>query len=147
MGIASNARSRENAPGAGRARGEVRMAIDPSLGDEDYCYLTTTGRRTGRPHEIEIWFALDGDTLYMLSGGRARSDWVRNARADPEVRLRIAGSTFTGRARLLRRGAEDARARKAVAGKYRARGNRGLGEWEREALVVAVDLTSEEAGA
>ena len=24
---------------------------------DDYCYLTTTGRRSGRPHRIEIWYA------------------------------------------------------------------------------------------
>lgn len=116
------------------------MPENPALADEDYCYLTTTGRVTGRPHEIEIWFALDGGTLYMLSGGRSRSDWVRNARAMPDVRVRIGGSVFEGRARMLRRGAEDARARRMVAGKYRARGHRGLAEWERESLVVAVDL-------
>ena len=34
--------------------------------DEDFCYLTTTGRVTGLPREIEIWFALQGATLYML---------------------------------------------------------------------------------
>ena len=27
--------------------------------DDDFCYLTTRGRVTGAPHEIEIWFALD----------------------------------------------------------------------------------------
>jgi hypothetical protein len=45
---------------------------------EPYCYLTTTGRVSGRPHQIEIWFAIDGGTLYMLSGGGERSDWVKN---------------------------------------------------------------------
>ena len=43
---------------------------DSALADEDYCYVTTIGRRSGRPREIEIWFGLDGDTVYMLSGGR-----------------------------------------------------------------------------
>ena len=116
------------------------MPADRSLGDAEYCYLATVGRVTGRRHEIEIWFALDGDTLYMLSGGRSRSDWVRNARVEPAVRVRIARRTFAGRARMLRRGAEDARARAMVAGKYRARGHRDLDGWERDALVVAVDL-------
>src|SRR5947209_6898671 len=45
--------------------------------DEQYCYLTTTGRVTGRPHRIEIWFGIDQDTLYMLSGGGERSDWLK----------------------------------------------------------------------
>jgi hypothetical protein len=36
------------------------MPADPrDLADEEFCYLTTTGRVTGRPHEIEIWFALE----------------------------------------------------------------------------------------
>ena len=37
--------------------------------EEDLCYLTTTGRNSGRPHTIEIWFALNEQTLYMLAGG------------------------------------------------------------------------------
>ena len=78
------------------------MAVDPrSLTDEDFCYLTTVGRVTGRTHEIEIWFALEGHTLYMLSGGRDRSDWVKNLRHNPEVTVRIGGERFEGRARLV----------------------------------------------
>jgi nitroimidazol reductase NimA-like FMN-containing flavoprotein (pyridoxamine 5'-phosphate oxidase superfamily) len=34
----------------------------------EYCYITTTGRRTGRPHTIEIWFAWHDGRLYILSG-------------------------------------------------------------------------------
>ena len=48
------------------------------LDAESFCYVTTTGRRTGDPHRIEIWFAMTGDTIYLLSGGRGRSDWVCN---------------------------------------------------------------------
>src|ERR1051325_2737939 len=35
----------------------------------DSCYLTTTGRTSGNPHTIEIWFALHGDRVYLLAGG------------------------------------------------------------------------------
>ena len=35
------------------------MKPDPALAGETYCYLTTTGRVTGKPHTIEIWFALE----------------------------------------------------------------------------------------
>ena len=37
---------------------ETSMPDLRALADEDFCYLTTTGRVTGRPHEIEIWFSL-----------------------------------------------------------------------------------------
>jgi hypothetical protein len=40
------------------------------LADLDYCYLTTTGRHTGSPHRIEIWFALDHGIAYLPVGRR-----------------------------------------------------------------------------
>ena len=46
------------------------------LADNDFAYLTTTGRRTGKEHTIEIWFALHEGRIYMLSGGGDRADWV-----------------------------------------------------------------------
>src|SRR5215217_6343019 len=80
-----------------------------ALAGEDFCYLTTTGRVTGRPHEIEIWFALvpQRRALYMLSGGGDRSDWVKNLRRDPDVEVRIAGERYSGRAREARDAEED----------------------------------------
>ena len=39
------------------------------LSKEEYCYLTTKGRNTGNPHEIEIWFGANGNSIYLLSGG------------------------------------------------------------------------------
>jgi alpha-L-arabinofuranosidase len=35
-------------------------------GSESYLYLTTIGRRTGRPHRIEIWFSAHDNKLYLL---------------------------------------------------------------------------------
>jgi len=34
------------------------------------CRLETIGRTSGQPRELEIWFAADGDRVYLLSGGR-----------------------------------------------------------------------------
>src|SRR5262249_4866622 len=69
----------------GRQRAHEKCAAcdDHSMAADDFCYVTTTGRRTGRPHRIEIWYAADGNTLYLLSGGGRGSDWVQNAIADP----------------------------------------------------------------
>lgn len=117
------------------------MPFDPALAERDYCYLTTAGRVSGKPHTIEIWFAVIGETLYMLSGGHEHSDWVRNLRKTPQVKLRIGRRRWDAAARIVTAKREDARARKAVAGKYRARGEGDLDEWERDALVIAVDIT------
>jgi deazaflavin-dependent oxidoreductase (nitroreductase family) len=116
------------------------IEIDPTLADQDYCYLTTTGRVTGEPREIEIWFGLEGLTLYMLSGGRERSDWVKNLRREPAVRVRIADRTFEGLARIVTDAEEDARARLLLLDKYSPRYGGDLSSWGRDALPVAVDL-------
>ena len=114
-----------------------------TLAGEDFCYLTTTGRVTGRPHEIEIWFSLvpETNTLYMLSGGGDRSDWVRNLRRDPGVTVRIAGEQFSGRAREARDAEEDELARRLLVEKYESSRGR-LANWRRRALPVTVDLST-----
>lgn len=111
------------------------------LAEKDYCYLTTTGRVTGRPHEIEIWFALEGSVLYMLSGGGERADWVKNIRQNPETTVKIGGSTFEGRGRFVE-GAEDELARKLLFEKYQPRTGGDLTRWRGSALPVAVDISS-----
>ena len=118
------------------------MPVDPrTLADEDFCYLTTVGRRTGGLHEIEIWFAFGDEnrTFYMLSGGRDRSDWVKNLRRHPEVAVQIAGERFDGRARVVEDPKEDALARRLLVEKYE-RNPGSLENWRRTALPVAVDL-------
>jgi deazaflavin-dependent oxidoreductase (nitroreductase family) len=118
------------------------MTPDPSLASEQYAYLTTTGRVTGRPHTIEIWFALENGTVYMMAGGGGRSDWVRNLRRNPEVGLRIRDQRFTGRARVISPTArEDALARRLLVSKYANTGYGGdLSGWGRTALPVAIDF-------
>ena len=109
-----------------------------------FCYLTTTGRVSGRPHTIEIWFALQGRTLYLLSGGGDRSDWVRNLLARPEVTVRIGrrdAPALAARARVVDPGSdEDDRARRLVTGKYQPGYGGDLSSWRRSSLPVAVDL-------
>jgi deazaflavin-dependent oxidoreductase (nitroreductase family) len=110
------------------------------LSAEEYCYLTTTGRVSGKPHEIEIWFGAQNSTVYLLSGS-AKSDWVRNLLKDPAVRVRIAKHNFTGTARVVTDQEEELGARYLVAGKYQEwEEGRTLSEWARTALPVAIDL-------
>jgi len=111
----------------------------PDAAADDFCYLTTRGRRTGRPHEIEIWFALDGSTLYMLSGGGERSDWVRNLRAEPQVTVRLRDTAYRAKARVVDGGEESERGRTLVFDKYQPRYSGSLERWRRESLLVAID--------
>lgn len=111
-----------------------------SLAEESYCYLTTTGRVSGQPREIEIWFGLDGETLYMLSGGGDRSNWVKNLMKTPAVTVRIADRSFEGRARTVSEPDEDARARRLLFDKYSPTYSGDLAEWRDTALPIAVDI-------
>jgi len=114
--------------------------VEPA--DLDYCYVTTTGRRTGSPHTIEIWFALHGDTVYLLSGGGDASDWVKNIRVDATVGLRLGDRDMICRARIVEGEAEDALARRLLLEKYAPRYAEDLEEWGRTALPVAIGLPS-----
>lgn len=121
-------------------------ALLSRLEKEDYCYLTTAGRVSGRPHEIEIWFAIQNSTIYLLSGSGDRSDWVKNLVKNPAVTVRIAKHAFLGEARIVRDKEEDAVIRPLLAAKYQGwHKGRPLSNWARTALPVAIDLAREVA--
>ena len=111
-----------------------------TLASEQFCYLTTTGRRSGEPREIEIWFALDGQTVYMLAGGGRRANWVRNLIREPRVEVLIGDRMFAGRGRIVTDPGEDAHARRLLLEKYSAGYSGDLSDWGEGALPIAVDL-------
>jgi deazaflavin-dependent oxidoreductase (nitroreductase family) len=128
------------------AEGTVPLS---SLANEQFCYLTTAGRVTGRPHTIEIWFGLNERTLYMLSGNgpRQRADWVRNLMKTPAVGVRIGEREFAGTGRIAQDAEEDALARRLLLEKYEPTYSGDLSQWGRTALPVAVDLETDERDA
>jgi deazaflavin-dependent oxidoreductase (nitroreductase family) len=117
------------------------MSQDPNWPDgqahETYAYLTTVGRSSGKSHRIEIWFAAEGGRVYLLSGGRDRSDWIRNLMANPVVTFEIGDEKRTGVAHILETGtASDQRARALLVQKYQKTDE--LLEWGRKSLGVVI---------
>ncbi len=115
-------------------------ALLNSLAGEEYCYMTTTGRITGKPHEIEIWFGVMDDKLYLLSGGGEKSDWVKNLKKAPAVTVRIGKRNFIGNAKIQTNVPKDAPIRKLMAHKYNEIEGGQLSKWARTALPVEIDL-------
>jgi deazaflavin-dependent oxidoreductase (nitroreductase family) len=115
-------------------------ADDAEVREVDYCYVTTTGRVSGRPHTIEIWFALHGRRVYLLSGGGEASDWVRNIRTNPTVGLRLGDRDYLARAYVVEDPAEDELARSLLVEKYASRTTDDLEGWRRTSLPVAIEL-------
>jgi deazaflavin-dependent oxidoreductase (nitroreductase family) len=73
-----------------------------------YGVLTTTGRRTGKKRRRCVRAIRAGEHVYLIAIKGQRTGWAKNALANPEVTVRIAGGTFHGRARELR-GVDDVR--------------------------------------
>lgn len=115
----------------------------PEIAQQQYCYLTTKGRRTGNPHTIEIWFGLERSTLYLLAGNGNQSDWVRNLQAESEVQVRLDGVTYIADARIVSSPDEDAMARQMLLHKYQSGYSSDLTGWSKTALPVALDLRIE----
>lgn len=113
-----------------------------AIAGRSVCYLTTRGRRTGRAHEIEIWFAVDGARLLLMAGSRDRADWIRNLAVDGAVTVRVDPVTWAGRARVVRpEEPADGLARRLLCGKYQGwREGQPLSEWGRTALPVVIEF-------
>lgn len=77
----------------------VLDALTEAEAAEDVCRFVTVGRRSGRRHDIEIWFATTGPVVYLISGNGPGADWFQNALANPDVELRVGDRTFDGVAR------------------------------------------------
>jgi deazaflavin-dependent oxidoreductase (nitroreductase family) len=79
------------------------FAALPPLG---FGVLTTTGRRTGKTRRKCVRAIRSGNRAYLVSIGGPRAAWLKNIRANPNVRLRIRGGRFAGVAKEVREAAE-----------------------------------------
>ena len=116
--------------------------LSRDLESQPFCYVTTTGRVSGRPHTIEIWFAHRDGTIYMLADDGRRADWVRNLEAAPGVTVRVGDNEVPGAGRVVTDGGEARMARDSVFAKYQPGYSGDLADWRESALPVAVDLVA-----
>ncbi|MET9829651.1 nitroreductase family deazaflavin-dependent oxidoreductase [Streptomyces sp. NPDC006385] len=63
--------------------------------------LETTGRVSGLPRRTPVGGRRVGDSFWLVSEFGDRSQYVRNIKADPRVRVRIRGRWYDGTAHLL----------------------------------------------
>ncbi len=81
------------------------------------CRLVHYGRKTGKAYEVTIWFMVEGETVYLATANASRQ-WVRNVRARPQVKLRVAGEEFTGEAAEVTEPTARAHVTELVTQKY-----------------------------
>jgi deazaflavin-dependent oxidoreductase (nitroreductase family) len=88
------------------------MAEEPQ-----YLYLTTIGRKTGSPREIEIWFiSLDG-RFYLIAEKREQANWVQNILRNPQISFRVGERTFSGVGRVVD-GIDEGELRRRVSERF-----------------------------
>lgn len=68
---------------------------------EIFLYLTTIGRKTGLPRQIEIWFVEHAGAYYLVSEMREKAQWVQNLRTNPQVQFSLGTSEAQGLQRPL----------------------------------------------
>ena len=77
--------------------------IGRRLVDNDMLILTTTGRRSGRRHQVPLLYLQDAEILVVIAsfGGRPRyPDWYLNLVAQPEAEVQIKGGRHAVTARM-----------------------------------------------
>jgi len=74
-----------------------------SVANKQVLYLTTVGRRTGLPREIEIWFVVWCERLYLFAETGEAAGWVKNIKSNPKVTVRIGEWQIGATARVLDR--------------------------------------------
>ncbi|MGE2712817.1 nitroreductase/quinone reductase family protein [Mycolicibacterium litorale] len=98
--------------------------------------LETTGRKSGEPRRTPLGGKLIGDQFWFVSEFGERSQYIRNIRADPRVRVRLNGRWHDGVAHLLPD--DDPHARLRDLPQLNSFGVRTFGT---DLLTVRVDLT------
>ncbi len=69
--------------------------------EPQFLYLTTTGRRSGLPRKIEIWFTQREGRFYILAEHGHKAQWVQNLQADAHAMWTVEKMEYRGRARIL----------------------------------------------
>jgi deazaflavin-dependent oxidoreductase (nitroreductase family) len=74
--------------------------------NNQYLYLTTIGRKSGQPREIEIWFTKLNGLYYLIAEKGEQANWVRNILHNDAVSFRVESQFFKGTGRVIYPGDE-----------------------------------------
>lgn len=112
-----------------------RLVINPVGRQLPVTMLETIGRKTGRPRRTPVGGRVVGNQFWMVSEHGEHSDYVRNIKANPAVRVRVHGRWRSGTAHLLPD--DDPRQRLESLPRLNSAGVRVLGT---DLLTIRVDL-------
>lgn len=70
-----------------------------SVKSEKFIYLTTVGRKTGKAHTVELWFASQNARIFLSHEGEP-TDWMKNLISNKRVSAKISVFKFNADARI-----------------------------------------------
>lgn len=78
-----------------------RLVVNPVGRQLPVTMIETTGRKSGKPRRTAVGGRVVDDRFWMVSEHGEHSDYVRNIKANPAVRVRLGGKWRNGTAHLL----------------------------------------------
>lgn len=85
---------------------QMREDIVAKIAPRKTLHLATTGRRTGKRHTVEVWFAAGKDKLYLSHEG-TETDWMKNIKKSSKVTIQIGDQELEGKATYLQDGTDE----------------------------------------
>lgn len=93
----------------------LNNAFKEHLSKSSEITITVTGRKSGRPVSIPVWFASDDDKLYLLPVKGSDTQWYKNVRKNAAMKIKAGGAE----AEIQAVPVTDATRVKSVAEKFR----------------------------
>lgn len=88
------------------------------VADQSTVELTTTGRKSDKPHTKPIWFVYDQGHLYLQSGKEGKTDWYQNLQKNPQLTFKVGTVTASGKAKFINDPKEAERIHDLFSKKY-----------------------------
>ena len=83
--------------------------------------LTTTGRKSGEPRAVKVWFVvMDAQRIAVQHVRGSDANWYRNLVKNPNVEIDLGDGPLRARATVVHGRAEINRILKRIRGKYLA---------------------------
>lgn len=122
----------------------TRAALRHGFAPPWFALLETTGRRTGQPRHTPVGAGMrPGDKVFWIVAAHGdQSDYVRNIKKEPRVRVKLRGRWYPGVATLLPDDDTDARSR-TLPHKWDAALGRAMAS---RPLTIRIDLDDPERG-
>jgi len=79
---------------------EVATALS-RIRDGSNIEITTSGRKSGKPHSKPIWYVVDSGKVFVQSGKDGKTDWYLNLQKTPAVMLKADRYSFRARGRTI----------------------------------------------